>query len=118
MARFIGGRSEICTGAREDAVVLDKSHLLIEASAEQAVSLTKMTEITGVNALVSDQELSFGAKGITIIYGDNGSGKSGYCRVLKHACRSRDQKFSIYPDRGGCGNLNSRDKWIFCATAA
>jgi hypothetical protein len=20
--------------------------------------------------------------------------------------------------RGGCGNLNSRDKWIFCATAA
>ena len=89
---------EICTGVREDAVVLDKSHLLIEASAEQAVSLTKMTEIAGVNALVSDQELSFGAKGITIIYGDNGSGKSGYCRVLKHACRSRDQKFSIHPD--------------------
>ncbi len=44
-----------------------------------------MTEIAGVNALVGDQELSFGAEDMTIIYGDNGSGKSGYCRVLKYA---------------------------------
>lgn len=91
----------ICTGERKDAVTLDQSHLAVEASTEQAVSLTQMTEITGVNALVGDQKLSFGAKGVTIIYGDNGSGKSGYCRVLKHACRSRDQQFSIRPDISG-----------------
>ena len=88
----------ICTGERKDAIVLDESHLAIETSAEQAVSLSKISGVAGVNALAGDQELTFGENGITIIYGDNGSGKSGYCRVLKHACRSRDQKFSIHPD--------------------
>lgn len=88
----------ICTGARDDALVLQEEHLEIEASSEAAVALSRVSDVTGVNALASDQELTFGADGITIIYGDNGSGKSGYCRVLKHACRSRDRKFNIHPD--------------------
>ncbi|MHB1692186.1 MAG: AAA family ATPase, partial [Thiomonas sp.] len=32
------------------------------------------------------------------IYGDNGSGKSGYSRVLKRACRARDQMEAIHPN--------------------
>lgn len=88
----------ICTGARDDAIVLKEEHLEIEASLEEAVALSKVSDVAGVNALASDQELTFGADGITIIYGDNGSGKSGYCRVLKHACRSRDRKFNIHSD--------------------
>jgi len=35
---------------------------------------------------------------MTIIYGDNGSGKSGYSRVLKRACRARDQMEAIHPN--------------------
>src|SRR5207237_24351 len=27
--------------------------------------------------------------GLTLVYGENASGKSGYCRVLKKACRAR-----------------------------
>lgn len=88
----------LCTGEREDAVPLQSDHLGSETSIEQAVSLLRVSDITGVNALVGGQELTFGADGITIIYGDNGSGKSGYCRVLKHACRSRDEKFLIHRD--------------------
>ena len=42
--------------------------------------------------------MAFSDQGITIVYGDNGSGKSGYCRVLKHACRTRDSKFEIHPN--------------------
>jgi len=45
-----------------------------------------------VNALADDQFLHFAASGLTIVYGDNGAGKSGYGRVLKHACRARDQE--------------------------
>lgn len=88
----------ICTGARDDAIVFKEEHLETEAASEEAVALSKVSGVAGVNALASDQELTFGADGITIIYGDNGSGKSGYCRVLKHACRSRDRKFNIHSD--------------------
>ena len=35
---------------------------------------------------------------MTVIYGDNGSGKSGYSRVLKRACRARDQSELILPN--------------------
>ena len=51
-----------------------------------------------MNALASGQSLTFAASGLTIVYGDNGSGKSGFVRVLKSACRSRDDKASILPD--------------------
>lgn len=88
----------LCAGEQTDAQPLTSDHLGVETTIEQVVSLSNVSDITGVNALVGDQELTFGASGITIIYGDNGSGKSGYCRVLKHACRSRDEKFLIHRD--------------------
>ncbi len=40
--------------------------------------------------------MPFAAKGLTVIYGYNGSGKSGYGRILRQLCRSRhDEKQSI-----------------------
>ncbi|TCD46806.1 hypothetical protein [Chlorobium sp. N1] len=33
-----------------------------------------------------------------MIYGGNGSGKSGYARVMKRACRARDQSEPIHPN--------------------
>lgn len=58
-----------------------------------AVALTKLEHTCGVNALAEGQVLEFqGPTGLTVIYGENGSGKSGYSRILKHACRSREKK--------------------------
>ena len=62
------------------------------------VELLAMKNLRHVNAIAQDQRLTFGAKGLTIIYGDNGSGKSGYSRVLKRACRARDQGEAIHPN--------------------
>jgi energy-coupling factor transporter ATP-binding protein EcfA2 len=45
-----------------------------------------------VDRLVPNQSLKFIPKGITIVYGDNGSGKSGYCRILKQLCRARQER--------------------------
>jgi hypothetical protein len=46
---------------------------------EAPVSLVNLRHETGVNALAPGQELDFGGPtGLTVIYGDNGSGKSGY----------------------------------------
>lgn len=45
-----------------------------------------------VNALESKQPLTFKPKGLTIVYGDNGSGKSGYARLLKRIARARHRE--------------------------
>jgi energy-coupling factor transporter ATP-binding protein EcfA2 len=46
-------------------------------------------DVVDANALAPSQTLPFTGTGLTIIYGDNGAGKSGYVRILKHACRAR-----------------------------
>jgi len=65
---------------------------------ETLIQLFAVKNLRHVNALAENQSLPFGIKGITVIYGDNGSGKSGYSRVLKKACRARDQSEIIFPD--------------------
>jgi hypothetical protein len=72
-----------------DAKPLEKSDLPANPSAGASVALVSVTNVTGVNQLASAQTLPFEPNGITIIYGDNGAGKSGYARVLKRACRAR-----------------------------
>lgn len=53
------------------------------------VQLGSIGELKFVNALIDDQELTFGATGVTVIYGDNGSGKSGYARLAKDVVGAR-----------------------------
>jgi hypothetical protein len=62
------------------------------------VELRAMKNLRHVNAIAENQRLPFSAAGMTVIYGDNGSGKSGYSRVLKRACRARDQMEPIHPN--------------------
>ena len=52
------------------------------------LSLCSIRDIEGVNALAPKYPLEFG-NGISIIYGLNASGKSGYVRLLKHICGAR-----------------------------
>jgi recombinational DNA repair ATPase RecF len=63
-----------------------------------SVELRAMKNLRYVNAIAENQHLPFSAAGMTVIYGDNGSGKSGYSRVLKRACRARDQSEAIHPN--------------------
>jgi len=44
--------------------------------------LRSMSDIKGVNKLAENQTLDF-SKNITVVYGENASGKSGYSRILK-----------------------------------
>lgn len=53
--------------------------------------LIEISEIIGVNALESSQKITFSPK-LTIIYGNNGSGKSGYSRLFNNAFFSRGDK--------------------------
>lgn len=67
---------------------LKKRHIPTSAAAGSAVRLTHLTHHVGVNALAPDQTIQFG-RNLTVVYGDNGAGKSGYARILKRACRAR-----------------------------
>lgn len=67
---------------------LAASHLRLGGAASSPVSLISLTHHSGVNALAPDQTIHFGEK-LTVVYGANAAGKSGYTRILKRACRAR-----------------------------
>lgn len=62
------------------------------------IILKAMKIISNINAIPDNSNLPFGHQGLTVIYGQNASGKSGYARVLKRACNSRDISERILPN--------------------
>ena len=75
-----------------------QSHLPAQVAGTSPVILKVMRDLKNVNRIASGQKLEFKPKGVTIVYGDNGSGKTGYSRVLKQACRARDLTEIVLPD--------------------
>ncbi len=60
--------------------------------------LLALKNLENVNALKAKQRLGIG-KHLTVVYGENGSGKSGYARVLKRTVRCTEKAVeSILPD--------------------
>lgn len=53
-----------------------------ESSEEEILELVSLSGVEGVNALATDQQLDFDPE-LTILFGQNGSGKTGYARILK-----------------------------------
>ena len=64
----------------------------------QEVTLERILNVQHVNAVKNGSTIPFGLKGLTVVYGQNGSGKSSYARILKRACRARDVKEPIHPN--------------------
>ena len=98
-------------------------------AAYSTVNLKSICDTKNVNALEPGETLSFEkGNGITVIYGDNGSGKSGYARILKSACRARMNakdkqgiKPNIYDQNPGTpkatlnfsvNGINQEAKWV------
>jgi len=61
------------------------------------LQLLSISDVIGINALHPKKPLLFGDGNLTIVYGQNGSGKSGYVRALKHACGAK-YAGPLYPD--------------------
>ncbi len=55
-------------------------------STSNAVRLQAISEIKGIDNLNPKVPLTFGSSNLTVLYGNNGTGKSGYTRILKRAC--------------------------------
>ncbi len=85
--------SEICKSAhglaeQQEVIPLAKNHLRDQGASSDQVTLLSIFHHRGVNALAEDQTLKF-ARNLTVVYGDNAAGKTGYIRILKSACRAR-----------------------------
>lgn len=63
-------------------------HLNFGPSTAPSALLCSLGPVANLGRLAPGQQLRFALDGITLIYGDNGSGKSGYCRITKKLCRS------------------------------
>jgi len=92
----ISSLTEICKSAhglaeQQGTDPLAKEHMPDRTEGAVPVSLVSIFHHRGVNALAEDQTLNF-APGLTVVYGDNGAGKTGYIRILKSACRARGQE--------------------------
>lgn len=53
-----------------------------DSDEEEALELVSLTSVEGVNALAAEQVLAFDPA-LTVLFGQNGSGKTGYSRILK-----------------------------------
>jgi hypothetical protein len=66
------------------------------ADREAPLSLVSISDVTGVNALMPGSSIELN-QGLTILFGENGTGKTGYARILKMAADSRTAD-DILPD--------------------
>ncbi|MEQ9449191.1 MAG: hypothetical protein RLN70_09850, partial [Rhodospirillaceae bacterium] len=60
------------------------------ARSASALHLRSIGNVKAVNALAPRSPLDFGPDNVAVVYGGNGSGKSGYVRILKHLCGARN----------------------------
>lgn len=83
--------SELCTllktgeGQRTD-VKGDFSEFSGTESTYEQLKINSIGGVQGIDNLAPRTPLLFGKRNLTVIYGNNGSGKSGYTRILKKVC--------------------------------
>ena len=72
-----------------DPVPVAEEHLNQAASNDPKTVLASLGPVRHVDRLSSEQPpLRFAVNGVTLVYGANASGKSGYCRIARKLCRS------------------------------
>jgi energy-coupling factor transporter ATP-binding protein EcfA2 len=65
---------------------------LAGASARQGFRIVSLSEVRGINALKDGAGIELGTESIGVIYGPNGSGKTGFARLLKQMCGTRSKE--------------------------
>jgi len=53
---------------------------------KQTLHIVSIGDIHGIDNLRPRKPITFGEGNLVVVYGNNGSGKSGYVRILKNAC--------------------------------
>lgn len=91
------GLGDAATPAPKPAPV-EKGQVSGAPKAKVGVVLKALKDVKNVNAIPNDSYIPFGHEGLSVVYGENGAGKSGYNRILKRACSARDTTEPIHPN--------------------
>ncbi len=91
-------------------VALSKNNLPNGSDMQETIVLKSLYDLQHVNRIANKQKLEFSMTGMSIIYGGNGSGKSGYARVLKKACRARDNQEKLHTNAFNRSDLTATPK--------
>jgi energy-coupling factor transporter ATP-binding protein EcfA2 len=103
-------------GIEPEPIPFARKHLPANPGDGAAIRLIAIKDVIGVNQLAEGQELAFEPDGLTVVYGQNGAGKSGYARILKRACRARHAG-EIMPDAFNPGPAGKATATISIRTA-
>ena len=76
-------------GGDAPAVEPELPYASTDSTQADELRLLTMSDVSGVNALSPGARINF-SPGLTILYGENGTGKTGYARVLKRLSAVRD----------------------------
>ena len=79
----------LCRSQTKGGAPLSAEHVPDPEATTTIVNLSAIHSVQNVNALKPRERLTFDEVGLTVVHGDNGSGKSGYARILKKVCRAR-----------------------------
>ncbi|MCT7630950.1 hypothetical protein N5U06_09420 [Aliarcobacter butzleri] len=73
------------------AVPLNNTHIpTVTTTSENYPKLISLSNPINICALHNQGSLQFSNLGLTVVYGNNGSGKSSYSRILKKLCALAD----------------------------
>ncbi|MGZ9677520.1 AAA family ATPase [Flavobacterium sp. GNP001] len=89
-------KEEGATGIILNPIPLNISHLPTTVNTGlQYPKLLRVRRPQNISALYNQADLQFGNSGLTVIYGNNGSGKSSYSRIFKKLCWSRQSNIDL-----------------------
>ena len=97
-----------------DPIDLQLNRLIYESEGEEVrLKLKSVGDIENINALSPRKPVDFGEENLSVIYGENGSGKSGYVRILSNICGSPN-KIPLLPNtyKDNLGDQRCRVKYI------
>lgn len=80
-----------------ESVPMDLARLQQNIS-DHTLVLKSLRSLQHVNKIDPSSKINFSSSGMTIVYGNNGTGKSGYARVFKKACFCRDVGKEVLSD--------------------
>jgi len=84
------------TSVTLNAVPLDNTHIpTATATSGNYPKLISLCNPINISALHDQGSLQFSNSGLTVVYGNNGSGKSSYSRILRKLCWSRNPSVTL-----------------------
>ncbi|MBI5967018.1 MAG: AAA family ATPase [Deltaproteobacteria bacterium] len=72
-----------------------------DAPQNQSLRIVSIGDIQGIENLRPRKPILFGERNLVVVYGGNGSGKSGYVRIIKKACgkeKARELRANIFAE--------------------